>query len=78
MGAAWSPDGRWIAYDTADGVSVVTRRGRHERLSASASGPSWSDAGMLTGGYGEVDVDNLVLIGPMEETSVCGAAWAPN
>ena len=45
-GAAWSPDGQWIAYAADDGIWVVDREGLNRRSIAPAGQePAWSSDG---------------------------------
>jgi Tol biopolymer transport system component len=46
MGAAWAPNGRWIAYASMSGIRLVRPDGSHNHLlpgtRAGASSPAWS------------------------------------
>jgi TolB protein len=50
-GPAWSPDGRWLAYDGRDGIRIVHVSGSHDRRVAGESArrvlgsPAWSADG---------------------------------
>ena len=45
-GAAWSPDGQWIAYAADDGIWIVDREGRNRRSVATVGQePAWSSDG---------------------------------
>jgi Tol biopolymer transport system component len=86
--AAWSPDGRWLAYDTEDGLWVMNRQGEPHQATDDAEMWAWSPtaaqiATMRTSTNGNV----LTLLDPStgRETElgaavgdVTGPRWSPD
>ena len=66
MMPAWSPDGRWIAHDHPDGVSLIGPEDRTRRVLAANTRPraiAWSgDARTLYGLVNDVEGSRIVAI----------------
>jgi serine/threonine protein kinase/Tol biopolymer transport system component len=87
-GAKWSPDGKWIAYLSANGdINLVQNDGTGSRKLASPGGPvdgmSWDADGKIrtyrNGSYWEISVNDAVLHQmPKEDLRGECDSWSPD